>query len=157
MGRTTAREKGDAVGVGNRLAMLVLRSPLHFLVSRSLLMLCYEGRRSSRLRCLPLQYVRDGDTLVIWAGDAPAKTWWRNFRDPWVVTVRLRRKKRYGKAFVVEDVEEKVAYLDAYFERFPYTTPSGKPKFLGRNRRPDADALRKIARDAVLVAVELDG
>ncbi len=126
--------------IGNALAAGVLLSPLHRLVSRSLLLLTYEGRRSGTEYTLPLQYIEDGGTLYIWAGDADAKTWWRNFSTPTVVEVRLRGRDVAGKAFLVEDRRRRREVLETYLDRFPYTGPVGRPEFtLRRRRRTDAD------------------
>ena len=47
------------MGIGNTLATAVLRSPFHRMMSKSLLVLTYEGRRSGKEYKLPLQYVED--------------------------------------------------------------------------------------------------
>jgi hypothetical protein len=144
------------MSIGNTMASAVLRSPLHGMASRSLAVLSYEGHRSGRHYSIPIQYARDDETLVIWAGRADTKTWWRNFRTPRVVSVRLRGRERAGKAHLVDDVDQRARYLRAYLERFPATTPSGKPKFFGERWKPSDAELREAAEPMVLVAVDLN-
>ena len=85
---------------GNGLVLAVLRSPAHRLLSGMAIELHYTGRRSGREFTLPVQYARDGERLLVAVQD-PATTWWRNFRTPQEVTVRLRGTVRHGTAQVV--------------------------------------------------------
>jgi deazaflavin-dependent oxidoreductase (nitroreductase family) len=133
------------MSTGNRITMAMLRSPLHRIMSHSLLVLSYEGRKSGRHYELPLQYVELDDTVVILAGDAPHKTWWRNFETPAMVTMRLRGHDVEAKAKVVDAPDEKARYLRAYLERYPYTTETGRPKFLGERWHPDDAEIERVA------------
>jgi len=62
----------------------------------------YTGRRSGRQYVLPVQYARVGSRLVVAPQAAESKTWWRNFRTPQPVSVRLRGRLRAGTARVLE-------------------------------------------------------
>ena len=140
--------------VGNALAAGVLLSPLHRLMSGSLLLLTYEGRRSGTEYTLPLQYVEDDGTLYIWAGDAASKTWWRNFASPMVVELRLRGDDVAAKARLVDDATRRRQILEAYLDRFPYTGPVGRPAFTRRRRRWTERELADTAASMVIVALE---
>lgn len=139
---------------GNTMAMGVLRSPLHRMMSKSLLVLTYLGRRSGKTYELPLQYLDVDGRLVIWAGNASEKTWWRNFETPAAVIVRLRGSDVDAKASLVEDPAHRTAALRAYVDRYPMTTPSGRPKFFGERWKPTADELAEVAEGTVWVAVD---
>jgi deazaflavin-dependent oxidoreductase (nitroreductase family) len=142
------------MSLGNRIAVATLRSPVHRILSESLLLLRYTGRRSGREYELPLQYLEDGGKLNIWAGNAATKTWWRNFADPDVVTVRLRGRDVVAKASLVEAVDRRAEVLRAYLTRFPYTTPSGRPKFVGRRWQPTDAELSEVAASIVVVTLD---
>ena len=86
---------------GNGLVLAELRSPVHHLLSGMAIELRYTGRRSGRQFTLPVQYVREGERLLVAVQDPSSKTWWRNFRTPQEVSVRLRGKVRQGTARVV--------------------------------------------------------
>ncbi|RSM60223.1 hypothetical protein DMB66_25060 [Actinoplanes sp. ATCC 53533] len=86
---------------GNGLVLALLRSPAHRLLSGMTIELSYTGRRSGRQFTLPVQYAREGERLLVAVQDPAAKAWWRNFRTPQEVTVRLRGKPRQGTASVV--------------------------------------------------------
>ena len=87
---------------GNAVVLAVLRSPAHRLLSGVAVELRYTGRRSGRQYVLPVQYARAGSRLVVAPQDPNSKTWWRNFRTPQPVTVRLAGRVREGTARVVD-------------------------------------------------------
>src|SRR3954471_6576391 len=87
---------------GNGFILAVLRSPAHRLLSGMAIELRYTGRRSGRQFALPVQYAREADRLLVAVQDASTKTWWRNFRTPQEVSVRLRGKLHRGTPLVVD-------------------------------------------------------
>jgi deazaflavin-dependent oxidoreductase (nitroreductase family) len=87
---------------GNGLVLAVLRSPAHRLLSGMTIELRYTGRRSGRQFTLPVQYAREGERLLVAVQDSSKRTWWRNFRTPQEVRVRLQGKLRQGSARVVD-------------------------------------------------------
>ena len=68
--------------LANRCVLAVLRSPLYTLLDPGLRELRYRGRRSGRSIALPVMYARDGNRFVVLVGNAPGKSWWRNFQTP---------------------------------------------------------------------------
>lgn len=60
----------------NPLVRLLLRSPLHRLLSRSLVILSYQGRKTGRSHSLPCMYARDRQDLYIISGQPDRKVWW---------------------------------------------------------------------------------
>ena len=86
---------------GNGLVLTVLRSPAHRLLSGMAIELRYTGRRSGREFTLPVQYALDGRRLLVAVQSPSSTTWWRNFRTPQDVSVRLRGKILQGTARIV--------------------------------------------------------
>ncbi len=82
--------------VGDRLAMGLLHSPLHGVLDDAVCELDFVGRRTGRPVTLPVMYARTGDRVVVLAGAAPEKKWWRNFVRPHAVTVRIAGEDREG-------------------------------------------------------------
>jgi hypothetical protein len=99
----------------------LLRSPTHRLVSGSVLLLAYTGRRSGVRRELPVMYARLGDRFVVIAGQPETKTWWHNFAgDVRPVTVTLAGRRVSCRAQVAEPgTPAHQPALDAYAERYP--------------------------------------
>ncbi|MEI7770806.1 MAG: nitroreductase/quinone reductase family protein [Chloroflexales bacterium] len=77
----------------------VLKSPLHGLLSKGLLLLRFSGRKSGKRYELPVAYVQDGNTILI----ASRARWWHNLRDGAQVELRLRGKDMAARADVAED------------------------------------------------------
>lgn len=77
----------------------LLRSPLHRLLSGSLLLLTVHGRRTGRSYTLPVSYSRSDDELRIVS--TPDRTWWRNLRGGATVDVWLAGHERRGMAEIV--------------------------------------------------------
>ena len=79
----------------NPIVVAILRSPLHGLMSNSVMLLTYRGRRSGRAFTTPISYVRDGEDLLAVASRDHA--WWRNLRGGAPVRVRLRGRELRGR------------------------------------------------------------
>ena len=96
---------------GHGPVLAVLRSPAHRLLSGMAIELRYTGRRSGREFTLPVQYAREGERLLVAVQHPSTTTWWRNFRTPQEVNVRLRGTVRPGTACVVGP-DGSVAFTD---------------------------------------------
>ncbi len=108
--------------VGNTLVATLLESPLRGVLSGSVDVIRYVGRRSGREISTPTQYVEHGDDVVILVGRPETKTWWRNFRQDRDLEVLVRGTWRpmVGRALIGADEPDVVApLLDAYLARFP--------------------------------------
>ena len=83
---------------------LLLRSPLHPLVSGRLALITVTGRRSGRRFTFPVGYERDGDLVTITVGWPQQKLWWRNLRGEGApVLLRLQGEERKGHAQALGD------------------------------------------------------
>jgi deazaflavin-dependent oxidoreductase (nitroreductase family) len=92
----------------------LLRSPLHRLVSGSLLLITYRGRRTGRHFTIPAAYAARAGTLTIFVGHPERKGWWRNLRDGAAVEVQLRGRRLHGQARLVDDAAAAGTYLERY-------------------------------------------
>jgi hypothetical protein len=82
----------DLISPINPLVAALLRSPLHFLASKGLLLLSWNGRRSGRTFSIPVGYQRDGNAVIVLISKPGEKTWWKNFREPWAAKLLIRRR-----------------------------------------------------------------
>ena len=139
--------------LANPVVRWLLRSPLHRLLSGSLMLLSYQGRRTGRWHSLPCMYARDGQDLYIVPGQPDRKVWWRNLRHPAPVRLRLQGRDLEGTATASSDPEAIAAGLRRYLARYP---KAARP--LGV--RLDASGVPKgtvtAARPLVMVTVHLD-
>ena len=105
----------------NPVVRSLLRSPAHRLLSGSVLLLAYTGRRSGVRRELPAMYAVLGDRFVVIAGQPDTKTWWHNFAAdvrPVTLTVAGRRSRCGARLLEPRTAEHQLA-VDAYRERYP--------------------------------------
>ncbi len=126
--------------VVNPVVRSLLRTPAHRLLSGSVLILAYTGRRSGLHRELPATFAMLDDRYVVVAGQPETKTWWRNFTgDAQPVTVTLAGRRLSCQARLLEpSTAEHTLALGVYRERYPHVpvedatpvlvlTPSGQP------------------------------
>ncbi len=140
--------------IGTSIVSGVLRSPLHRMMSRSLLLLKYQGRRTGKEYTIPVGYARHGEEIIVIARRADTKSWWTNLRGPQQVEVYLGRSWKKGVARAVEG-EDAAERMRRYLEAQPRMA-----KMLRAERDPDgkvalAEARRVVQGNAVVV-VELD-
>jgi deazaflavin-dependent oxidoreductase (nitroreductase family) len=95
----------------------VLRSPLHGLMSGSLLLISFTGRRTGQEHSRPVMFAEDEGGLIILVGHAEQKVWWRNLSEGAPVRVRVRGREIEGYGEVVRGDSSSLAAR--YLERFP--------------------------------------
>ena len=143
----------------NPLVQLILKSPLHPIMSGTVLLLMYHGRKSGRNYQLPVQYVQDGKTVYILPGAPEQKTWWRNLIGGAPVQLVIRRKVITGQAELLRGQADEAAITNAlglYFRRFP---ASAKLHQVTANLDGSyaGEDLRRAAQAVILVRVNLSG
>jgi deazaflavin-dependent oxidoreductase (nitroreductase family) len=111
---TTGHSSKVLQRVGNFFVIALLRSPLHRLLSSSLLLISFRGRRSGRRFTIPVMYAERDGMLTVFVGHPERKTWWRNVRNGAEVDVRLRGERLRGQATVADDASPARAYLERY-------------------------------------------
>ena len=87
--------------VANPLLVQLLRSPAGRRLGRRLAVVEYVGRRTGKRHRLVTQYTCDGETVRIAVGRPDQKTWWRNFRQPRPLRLRLAGVDREATAHLV--------------------------------------------------------
>lgn len=90
------------MGVLNAVPKLILRSPLHGLMSGDLMLLAFTGRTSGRSYLLPVSYVEDGGALLV-GTDRP---WRKNIRTGEHLRVWLKGHERRVRAEVIVEEAE---------------------------------------------------
>jgi deazaflavin-dependent oxidoreductase (nitroreductase family) len=140
------------VRLGNPFIAALLRSPLHAMADASMMLISVTGRRSGRLYTTPVNYLRDGETLVVVS--QRERTWWRNVRGGDEVGLRLQGRTRRGLATVAEDDTSVAQALGRIVARQP-----AYARFLGVTVGPDGtgapDDLARAARSRVVISVRL--
>jgi deazaflavin-dependent oxidoreductase (nitroreductase family) len=97
----------------------LLRSRLHGLLSRDLLVLEYTGAKTRQRRVLPLSYVEHEGRLYLCTRNS---LWWRNLRTEPAVEVWLRGRRVSATADVVDPTSAEARdALRAFLARNPRT------------------------------------
>jgi deazaflavin-dependent oxidoreductase (nitroreductase family) len=104
--------------VGNPVVRALLRSPLHGLLSRNVMLMTVTGRRSGRRFTLPVQYARRDEAVYVLSW--PDRRWWRNLVGGAPVTLRLGGQTVVGAGDVLtgDDAEAaKAAFAGTALDR----------------------------------------
>jgi len=140
-------------GIANTIAMSILRSPLHGLLSHNTLLLSFQGRKSGKTYTIPLRYAQEGDTLLCFT--RRGNTWWKNLRGGTPVTVDLKGRSLPGTASAVADDQGTI-------EREMYTFLLKLPRDaaykgvrLNPDDTPNSTDIARSAQSAVLVSIRL--
>jgi deazaflavin-dependent oxidoreductase (nitroreductase family) len=139
----------------NPLVAAVLRSPVHWFLSSGLMLITVTGRRTGRRYTIPVGYQRHGDVLTILVSDAPKKQWWRNFRDPAPVEVRLKGKPLSGTAHLLSPASaEFKTQAEETLRRLPWMARVFGVEYTKGQALSDAQ-LATLARKIAVVQVRL--
>jgi hypothetical protein len=139
------------MGIGNIIVRLLLRSPLHFLLSDNLLLLTYQGGTSGRQYTIPVTYSRRGDVVTVFT----YRNWWWNLRGGAPVLVEIKRRRLSGWAEAIRDDQAAIAEgLRAHLWQHP-SLASGYHVALRPDGQPDPDSVRQAARFEVIVRIRL--
>jgi deazaflavin-dependent oxidoreductase (nitroreductase family) len=112
----------------NLVPTLLLRSPLHRVMSGRYLEITFTGVRSARSYTTPVAYVTDGDKLLI-STDSP---WSRNISHDTPVSLRLRNRTINATARVVTDQADAARALRKLVDQIPgYAKAAELPKLNG--------------------------
>ena len=132
----------------NPFVIWLLRSPLHRFLSRTTMLVTYQGRKTGRNVTLPVNYVRDEET--IWTLSVGKRAWWRNFRTPTPAVLRLAGRDLPVQGVAVTAAPDMLVGLSIFFKGLPQAARYLKIWF-DENGEPDPDDLREAAEGRVLL------
>ena len=99
------QERSTVPPLLNHFMSAVLRSPLHPMASRSVMLITFTGRKSGKTYTTPISYARDGDLVTAFTG----ARWWRNLEGGAPVTLFIKRQELQGWALPVAEDKQAVA------------------------------------------------
>jgi len=135
----------------NRAMKFVLRSPMHGMVSKSVLLLSFTGRKSGKTYTTPVSYSQNDDRVTIFTH----ATWWKNLRNATPVTLRIRGRELQGLAEpVAEDKGAVAAGLAAHLRKVPSDARYYGVTFdeLGN---PRAEEVEQAVQSVVMIPIQL--
>lgn len=135
----------------NKAMKFVLRSLAHSLISKTILVISFTGRRSGKTYSTPVSYSQQGDEVFIFTHAA----WWKNLAGGKPVSLRLRGRERRGLAqVVVEDKPAIACRLGEHLRKVPTDAPYYGVTF-DKDGNPRPDELERGAQTVVMVNVHL--
>jgi hypothetical protein len=139
--------------IGNALTKVILRSPLHKLISKSTLLIAITGQKTGQDILLPVNYFQYGDILYITS--LRGRKWWRNLRGSKSVRVWLRGKLIEGIGTAEEGYATVLEDLNNFFQNHPEMA-----RYFGirlePNDQPNSQDVVRLAQERVLVKVCLN-
>ncbi len=132
----------------NPMMRILLRSPLHFVQSKSLMLITFTGKKSGRRFTTPVRYVRVGDTVRCFT--SPENLWWRNLRGGAPVSLRIEGNERPYWATIQSDPGAVRSALTHYLGLFPQDAAYHEIR-LNRDKSLVEEDLDRESQHAVVV------
>ncbi len=132
----------------NPIVRSLIRSPLHFLVSRYMMLMNYTGRRSGKPYSTPMNYLQIGDAL--YTISSREHVWWRNLLGGTDVILRLRGKDVSACVETIEDRAEVAQTLTRYLRAAPQQAGYMDVR-IKADGEPEPQDVARLAREMVVV------
>ncbi len=135
----------------NRMMKYILRSPLHGIVSKSVLLITFTGRKTGKTYSTPVSYSQVNDQVYIFTH----ANWWKNLTDSARVTLRMRGKELQGQAELI--VENKRLICEALAEHLK-KVPSDAGYYhvtFDESKNPRPDEVASAVNSVVMIRIKL--
>ena len=136
----------------NPIMSWMIRSPLHFMVSKSMMLMTYTGRKSGKSYTTPMNYLAINGSF--YTNSYRDRVWWRNLRGGAEVTLHLRGEEVPARAEVIEDQAAVAIALQKYLETAPQLAKYMDVK-LDKAGNPDGEDIAHLAQKMVVVRTKL--
>jgi deazaflavin-dependent oxidoreductase (nitroreductase family) len=134
----------------------LLRSPLHFFVSKNMMLISFTGRKSGKRYTTPVNYWRMTDEGGEYLATTSQKdrSWWRNLRGGAQVDLRLQGEDRVAIAEVIEDEQTVVQSFQDLFMQVPQMARYYNVG-LDESGQPLKESVAQAAKDRVFIKTRL--
>ncbi len=135
----------------NSTMKFILRSPMHGMVSNSILLITFTGRKSGKTYSTPVSYSQHDDEVVVFTH----ATWWKNLRSGTPVSLRIQGRELQGLPEpVAEDKQAIAAGLAAHLRKVPSDARYYGVTF-DANGAPRAEEVDKAVQTVVMLRFRL--
>jgi deazaflavin-dependent oxidoreductase (nitroreductase family) len=129
----------------------VLSSPMHGMVSNSILLITFTGRKSGKTYTTPVSYSQHDDQVVVFTH----ATWWKNLRGDVPVSLRIRGRELQGLPEAIADDKRAIAAgLAAHLRTVPSDARYYGVTF-DANGAPRAEEVDKAVQTVVMLRFRL--
>jgi deazaflavin-dependent oxidoreductase (nitroreductase family) len=135
----------------NSTMKFVLRSPVHGMVSKTILLITFTGRKSGKSFSTPVSYSQTDDQVTIFTH----ANWWKNLRGGAPVTLRIQGRDLQGLPEpVAEDKQAVAAGLAAHLRKVPSDATYYGVTF-DDQKNPRAEEVQQAAQSVVMLRIRL--
>ena len=135
----------------NNTMKFMLRSPMHRLVSKNILLITFTGCKSGKTYTTPVCYSQEGNQIYIFTH----ARWWKNLCNCTSVTLRLRGREVQGVPEpIVEDKGAIAAKLVTHLQRVPSDARYYDVTF-DEHGNPRAEEVENAVQTVVMIRVQL--
>lgn len=133
----------------NRTMIWLLRSPFHRMVSGSVMLITFTGRKSGKRYTIPVSYTQQGEAIIAFTHS----DWAKNLRNGAAVTLRLQGRDVQGVAHAItNDPATILPYLRIHLRQLTRDLRFYHVR-LDANGQPDEADLAKAAETSVLIRI----
>lgn len=135
----------------NNMMKFMLRSPIHGLISKYILLITFTGRKSGKTYQTPVSYSqRDGQIYIFTHAN-----WWKNLVNGAPVTLRIRGRDRMGTAVpIAEDKQAIAAALTTHLQKQPFDARFYDVT-IDENGNPIAAEVEQAVQTTIMIQVRL--
>jgi len=135
----------------NRTMKFVLRSPMHGIVDKTVLLITFTGRKSGKTYTTPVSYSQAGDQVTIFTH----ADWWKNLRGDMSVILHIRGRELQGLAEPIAEDKQAIAVgLAEHLQKV-----RSDAKYYGvtfdDNGTPRSEEVEKAAQTVVMIPIRL--
>jgi deazaflavin-dependent oxidoreductase (nitroreductase family) len=135
----------------NQAMRFILRSPVHGMISKSILLITFTGRKSGKRYTTPVSYSQNGGQVTIFTH----ANWWKNLRDGAPVTLRIRGQELQGLPEPVAEDKQTVATALAAHLRKVRSDAKYYDVTFDEHNNPRAEEVEKAAQTVVMIRIQL--
>jgi deazaflavin-dependent oxidoreductase (nitroreductase family) len=135
----------------NQAMKFILRSPVHGMVSKSILLITFTGRKSGKRYTTPVSYSQNDGQVTIFTHAG----WWKNLHNGAPVTLRIRGQELQGLPEPVSQDKQAIAEgLAAHLRKVPSDARYYEVTF-DEHQNPNLEEVDKAAQTAVMIRIQL--
>jgi hypothetical protein len=135
----------------NSAMKFVLRSPVHGMVSKTVLLITFAGRKSGKTYTTPVSYSQSGDQVNIFTH----ANWWKNLHSEAPITLRIQGRELQGLPEpIARDKQAVAAGLAAHLRKVPSDARYYGVTFDDYGN-PNTEEVEKAAQTVVMIRVQL--
>ena len=138
---------------GNFFMSWLLRSPLHSMLSKGMMLITVTGRKSGKKYTTPVGYYESEGYL--WTVTSHDRTWWKNLQGGAEVMLHLRGRDIRAFADLVLEAESIKLRMMEFLIRVPQAARSFGIRM--DDKTPNAEDVAHISKDRLFVRTKILG